>query len=180
MFGRKIATTLLRSAGSSSSRVAVKFAKPMSTFVTGRSSIINVNDKAMSSKFRSFSSESNAESNAESSLSQILSEEILGETSRKDEDVDEDYDDVKKYISSIFQINQKTGYGEVTLTRSFKGEEITVKFDCQDEADSNDEQEQGEEENFENQDQEHTVGEEDAENMDKKFGIHFEVMLFMC
>lgn len=96
------------------------------------------------------------------------------ETGRKDEEADEDYDDVKKYITSIFQLSEKIGYGEVILSRNYKDEEeITIKFDCQDEADDD----EGGENLDDLENQQHAVSEDDAEQLNGKFGIHFEVSI---
>jgi complement component 1 Q subcomponent-binding protein len=153
------------------SGVVLQVVKPLTTLTTLTASISP--RLIPNTQIRSFSSDP---SNADSNLSQILTEEILEETSRKDEEADEDYDDVKKYITSMFQLSEKVGYGEVILTRTYMDEEdITIKFDCQDEADDN---EGGENlDDLENGAQHHEVTEDDADQLDGKFGIHFEVSI---
>lgn len=168
MFGKKITSTMLRTSGACR---LLTLAKPLSTFSMQKS--VSAARPTLISNTRFFSSDAGADSN----LSQILTEEILEETSRIDEEVDEDYDEVKKFITSVFELSEKTGYGEVTLTRTYKDEKITIKFDCQDEADENDGQGQGQEEmDMDGMDgsQQHEVGDEDAEPLDGKIGIHFE------
>jgi complement component 1 Q subcomponent-binding protein len=119
-----------------------------------------------------------SQSTMDSSLSQILTEEIMEETSRNDDEIDEDYEDVKKFITSNFQLSEKVGYGEVILTRTFNDETITVKFDCQDEAEDVANDNQNLEDDFNNgQPQHHEVTEDDAEPLDDKFGLHFEVSI---
>jgi complement component 1 Q subcomponent-binding protein len=107
----------------------------------------------------------------------------LEETSRRDEEVDEDYEDVKKYITSLFTVSERVGYGEVILTRSYQDETITIKFDCQDEADDGEGASEGvsegqdELDQMANEPQRHELTEDDADQLDGKFGIHFEATI---
>ena len=107
MFSRKIITsTVSRTATSNiASKTSWQVAKSLSTLtVAGTPTSTFVHKSSLQSSPRFFSSDATT---ADSSLSQILTEEILEETSRKDEEADEDYDDVKKYITSVFQLSGK-------------------------------------------------------------------------
>jgi complement component 1 Q subcomponent-binding protein, mitochondrial len=68
-------------------------------------------------------------------LAEILTSELLHENANNNE-VDEDYEDIKSTIAKYFKITDKKDFGVITLTRVYKGEKITVRFDCQDEVEN--------------------------------------------
>lgn len=154
-----------------SQSLTVQGIKSMSTI--SLNSKLNIN--SLSVQKRSFSS-NNKEANADGNLSQILAEELLQEKDRVADEVDEDYDDVKKYISSIFEITERVGYGEVKLFRKYKDEEITITFDCQDESDPNEDRDESDDINNA-EGQQHSVNEEDADQIGHKFGYNFQVSI---
>lgn len=111
-------------------------------------------------------------------LSEVLQNEIMHEQTNYE--IDEDYEDIKTKISKLFKITDKPGYGNITLERTYKGEHITVSFDCQDTVDDLQDEELyekfNEQQNGEEAEYEDPNGEDgDDELPPNKFGINFEV-----
>mmetsp|Transcript_18331 Transcript_18331/g.19099 ORF Transcript_18331/g.19099 Transcript_18331/m.19099 type:complete len:257 (-) Transcript_18331:129-899(-) len=111
--------------------------------------------------------------NASVALSEVLHNEILHE--QNEVEIDEDYEDIKEKVSKVFKITDNPGYGNVILERTYKGEHITVSFDCQDVMD--DVQDESQYNNFGDQEETEFNGEnlENEEFPPNKFGINFEV-----
>lgn len=96
-----------------------------------------------------------------------LEEEIEHQKSELDgTEKDEDYEEAKSIVSKSFKIHDKPGVALVTLTRTFKSENITVSFDCTDEDHGN--VEDGYEEDYAN-------AEEPDESPVDSYGINFTV-----
>lgn len=69
-----------------------------------------------------------------SGLNEILAEEVKHETT-KDEEVDQEFLDSTQVVESLgFVMTDEPGTGIVKLTRTYKGETIEVKWDCQNES----------------------------------------------
>jgi complement component 1 Q subcomponent-binding protein len=73
---------------------------------------------------------------ATSDLANVLASEILHETNEQDQDQDQDYAEVLHTVKKNFKIVDNPGHGSVVVTRTYKGESITVTFDCQDEVET--------------------------------------------
>lgn len=98
-----------------------------------------------------------------SSLSKILAGEVSHELSQQTTEVDQEFLDIKKLIKKTFSIADTPGVGLVKLNRKFGEEEISIKFDCQNEVEID-----------------HDIEEEvdeDEGDVEADYGINFEVII---
>lgn len=122
---------------------------------------------------RNFSGKSaNAKPN---SLAEVLAGQIHEEASN--DEIDPDFVAAKQEVLKTWAIKDDAGKGVVTLSRTFKGENIVITFDCQDLAES--------EEDFDMSDMENEEGEEGGDEMNEdedmemggESGINFDVVI---
>lgn len=93
-----------------------------------------VSRSPMQSKFASVEVSAIRHFSSTSELNDLLVEEVTHEMT-KEEEVDQEFLDSQKYMEELgFTINDEPGTGTVKLTRSYNGETIEVKWDCQNEA----------------------------------------------
>jgi hypothetical protein len=95
------------------------------------------------------------------SLSSALLKELEHENAPNEIDVE--FEDVKKNILKSFTLTDEVGLGIVKLHRVYKDETIDVKFDCQDESDSDE--------------SEYPPEGEEEEEPAMSYGINFEVTI---
>ena len=118
-------------------------------------------------------------SDSAKTLAEALTKEIRYETAEAE--IDEDYEDIKKLVSKTFNITENVGSGEIKLERVYRGETITVKFDCQDEVEDaqDDYGYEKMEEALRKGAEMEARGEDcdDFEGVPNQFGIHFEVVV---
>lgn len=104
-------------------------------------------------------------------LAEIVANEIDYE--EKNAEVDPELADLIKQVEKSFRVATKDGDSMVTLTRTFKDEHITIKFDVQ-----NANEDLPTDDNvFENEEDMETEGEDMEEEMENNFGIDFEVTI---
>eukprot|EP01039_Chlorochromonas_danica_P007931 gene7931-8750_t len=104
-------------------------------------------------------------------LAEIVANEIDYE--EKNTEVDPELADLVKQVEKTFHVATKEGEAMVTLTRTFKDEHITIKFDTQN---TNDDL-PTDDNVFENEEEMDEEGEEQEEEMENNFGIDFEVTI---
>lgn len=95
------------------------------------------------------------------------------------EQVDSELEAIHKEISKTFNISEAPGNGVVTMTRKFQNEEITITFDCQDEAEGSLDEEDFFKQHENDQDDAHDDEDTDLDDYDEseKYGINFQVTI---
>jgi hypothetical protein len=121
---------------------------------------------------RSFSSQQQSPA-AHIALAEILSGEILHEQSETE--IDEDYEEIKTLIGKTFKITDKAGYGNITLERTYKNEQIVVTFDCQDITEDVEDESQYDQMEEQAETQIEQGEDEEFDAPPNRYGINFEV-----
>ena len=96
----------------------------------------------MTINYRTFSTESDGE---RLNISQVLIDEVAAEKENAFEK-DPELEKVKKAISRNFKIQDMKGLGLVELNGTYRNETISIKFDCQDEEEIENDEEYDEDE----------------------------------
>jgi hypothetical protein len=120
---------------------------------------------------RSFSSQQTPPAHV--ALAEILSGEILHEQSETE--IDEDYEEIKTLITKNFKITDKAGYGNITLERTYKNEQIVVTFDCQDITEDVEDESQYDQMEEQAETQIEQGEDEEFDAPPNRYGINFEV-----